>query len=56
LAHALFGGSFFRFDPLAHSVATDEWTDLRNRWEFSHVVRATFGLVSFVLLAAAIAI
>jgi hypothetical protein len=51
-----FGGGFFRFDPLARGGTTDEWTHLRNRWEFSHVVRAAFGLVSFVLLAAAIAI
>lgn len=50
------GGSFFRFDPLARGSATDEWTHLRNRWEFSHVVRAIFGLLSFVLLTAAIAI
>jgi hypothetical protein len=49
-------GGFFRFDPLARGGVTDEWTHLRNRWEFSHVVRAAFGLLSLVLLAAAVAI
>jgi hypothetical protein len=51
-----FSGGFFGFDPLARSGAADEWTQLRNRWELSHVVRAAFALVSFVLLAAAVAV
>jgi hypothetical protein len=30
-----------------------EWTELRDRWEYSHVARAGFGLLSFVALAVA---
>jgi hypothetical protein len=51
-----FSGGFFGFDPLARGNSTDDWTRLRNQWEFSHVVRAAFGLVSFVLLAIAVAV
>jgi hypothetical protein len=31
-----------------------EWTELRNRWEYSHVARAGFALVSLIALAIAI--
>jgi hypothetical protein len=49
------GGSFFAFDPFSRSGTTDEWTTLRNRWEFSHAVRAVFGVASLTLVAAAVA-
>lgn len=51
------GGSFFAFDPLkrADGVGQAEWTALRDRWEYSHVVRAGFGLLSLILLVAAVA-
>jgi hypothetical protein len=29
---------------------TPEWTDLRNRWEYAHAVRAGLALCSFVAL------
>lgn len=29
---------------------TPEWTALRDRWEYSHVARAVFGAIAFVLL------
>lgn len=53
------GRSFFSFgagnrERIADAPVPD-WTVLRNRWEFSHVVRAGFGLLSLILLAAAIA-
>ena len=36
------------------SKTPPDWTELRNRWEYSHVVRAAFALVSFVALTIAI--
>jgi hypothetical protein len=50
------GGSFFAFDPLSRSGTTDDWTTLRDRWEFSHAWRAAFGVASLTLLAAAVAV
>ena len=32
-----------------------DWTVLRDRWEYSHVVRAVLGLISLALLATAVA-
>jgi hypothetical protein len=49
------GGGFFAFGLSGRSGATGDWTALRNRWEFSHVVRAVLALTSLVLLTAAIA-
>jgi hypothetical protein len=49
-------GRFFSFDPL-HSIdrlRTADWTALRDRWEYSHVIRAAFALASLVLLATAV--
>ncbi|MCZ4089153.1 DUF1772 domain-containing protein [Sinorhizobium psoraleae] len=43
----------------SHDVAdsaTQDWTYLRDRWEFSHVARAAFGVISLVLLAMAVAL
>ncbi|MQX15455.1 DUF1772 domain-containing protein [Sinorhizobium terangae] len=33
-----------------------DWTNLRDQWEFSHVARAVFGLISFILLVMAVAL
>lgn len=46
---------FFSFDPLARSGKARplDWKNLRDRWEFSHVVRAIFGLASLILLVSA---
>ncbi|RUU06651.1 DUF1772 domain-containing protein, partial [Mesorhizobium sp. USDA-HM6] len=35
--------------------ATQEWTALRNRWEFSHVLRAVLAMLGLILLTMAIA-
>lgn len=50
---------FFAFDPVGRAGSrTDaqaaEWTALRNRWEYSHVARAGFGIVSLVALVVAL--
>jgi hypothetical protein len=48
------GGTFFAVGS-GRGGTTGDWTALRNRWEFSHVVRAVLALTSLVLLTAAIA-
>lgn len=47
------GKTFFGADPLGRGGATeaDDWRRLRDRWEYSHVLRAALGLVSLVTLA-----
>jgi Domain of unknown function (DUF1772) len=32
-----------------------DWTELRDRWEYSHMLRAGFGLASLILIVAAVA-
>lgn len=54
-------GAGTRFFALGGPTGTDElqrmdWTALRDRWEFSHAVRAGFGLISLVLLVTAVAL
>ena len=52
------GAGFFNFQPLGWLTDGDQadWTSLRNRWEFSHVLRAVFGVASLIFLVAAIAL
>jgi hypothetical protein len=54
------GSGFFSFGSERCSSRRGEtrpvaWTDLRNRWEYSHVVRAGLSAVSFFALVIAIA-
>jgi hypothetical protein len=46
------GKSFFGSDPLRtkNDNRPAEWTDLRDQWEYSHVIRAALGLASLALL------
>jgi hypothetical protein len=48
---------FFTFDPLRRSKTSvrADWSLFRDRWEFSHVVRAGLGLLSLILLVIAVA-
>jgi hypothetical protein len=50
--------SFFGFHAMARSDGggAPDWRVLRNRWEYSHAVRAVLGLTSEVLLVIAIAL
>lgn len=49
------GAEFFALDPVRRAgAATDEWTALRDRWEYSHVARAVLGFVSLLALAVAL--
>jgi hypothetical protein len=52
------GSRFFSFDPLRRIEGhrEPEWTALRDRWEYSHVLRAGFGVVSLILLVTAVAL
>jgi hypothetical protein len=53
-----FGERFFAFDPLRRSMGSGsaEWTVLRNRWEYSHLVRAGLGLVGLISLVSAVTV
>jgi hypothetical protein len=50
------GAGFFGADPLRRGAAGKEpdWTALRDRWEYSHVWHEAFGLLSLILLVAAV--
>jgi len=48
------GGRFFSVG--AGDSGGEDWTVLRDRWEYSHVARAALALVSLTMLAAAIAL
>jgi len=51
-----FSAGFFSFNPLGRTGdQASDWTALRDRWEYSHVVRAVLGLLSLILLTAAVA-
>ena len=48
---------FFSFDALHRTdrLRAADWTVLRDRWEYSHIIRAVLALVSLVLLVTAAA-
>jgi hypothetical protein len=53
------GSGFFSFAPASRRGDPSEtdpadWTDLRDRWEYSHVARAGFSIVSLIALVIAI--
>ena len=50
------GETFFRMNDDHDEVPPAEWTSLRNRWEYSHVVRAVLVTIALALLASAVAI
>jgi hypothetical protein len=51
------GGGFFAVGQRrgAAECARDDWTALRDRWEYSHVARAVLAFASLVALLAALA-
>jgi hypothetical protein len=55
-----FVGGFIKLNPLQQSAPSasrdDDWRALRNRWEYSHVLRAALACFSFVCLAVGVAI
>jgi len=53
------GRTFFALDEnksadSADKAPADEWIDLRDRWEMSHIARAVFAMASFLLLILAL--
>ncbi|MGL4622892.1 DUF1772 domain-containing protein [cyanobacterium TDX16] len=50
-----FSAGFFSFGAnQSHQSRPVDWKDLRNQWEYSHVVRAGFALVSLVAIVIAV--
>lgn len=51
------GRGFFSFDPFHPRGGSDprDWMALRDRWEYSHLVRAGLGLLGLILLVTAVA-
>ena len=53
-----FGSGFFSFGARRSRLEKEnhppDWTELRDRWEYSHVARAGFALVSLIALVVAI--
>jgi hypothetical protein len=45
------GDSFFAAGPAVD--AADDWTKLRDRWEYSHIARAALSFLGFVLMTLA---
>jgi hypothetical protein len=52
------GSSFFEFSPAGHFGRSDaqDWRNLRDRWEYSHIARAILTFGSFVALLLATSI
>ena len=52
------GAGFFAFDPLRRKDRAQPpgWTDLRDRWEYSHVLRAALALLALALLVTSVAL
>jgi hypothetical protein len=49
------GSGFFSFASRRRGVSRAmDWTELRDRWEYSHVVRAGLAVISLIALAIAI--
>lgn len=48
---------FFSFGTNQSSTSrSPDWTDLRNQWEYSHIIRTGFALVSLIAIVTAISI
>jgi Anthrone oxygenase len=55
-----FSGGFLRFDPMKRDAPEDSgenmWKRIRNRWEYSHVLRAVLAAISLICLVIAVAV
>jgi hypothetical protein len=47
------GATFFAVGGRSAAERSDPWTTLRDRWEYSHVARAVFAMLSLIALATA---
>jgi Domain of unknown function (DUF1772) len=50
------GATFFATHAMDRGDGTPDWMALRDRWEYSHVIRAVLGLTSQTLLVIAVAL
>ncbi|OQW33931.1 MAG: hypothetical protein A4E19_19350 [Nitrospira sp. SG-bin1] len=50
------GFGFFSFGKQGSELREMDWTELRDRWEYSHVARAVLAMVSFIALVTAVAL
>jgi hypothetical protein len=50
------GSTFFRMNARSEETRDFDWTALRDRWEYSHLVRAALVIVALGLLVCALAI
>jgi len=54
------GGEFFRLDPMrkgqAAEIGTEGWKKLRDRWEYSHVLRAVLAAAALIAMIVATAV
>jgi hypothetical protein len=48
------GARFFSFGLNKAQTRPSDWTELRDRWEYSHVARAGYALLSLILLVIAV--
>jgi hypothetical protein len=48
------GAGFFSFEMNKAQTRPSDWIELRNRWEYSHVARAGFTLLSLIALVIAV--
>ncbi|MBD3885195.1 DUF1772 domain-containing protein [Phormidium tenue FACHB-886] len=46
----------FRVNQAQQNKSSIDWTDLRNQWEYSHVIRAGFALVSLIAIVIALSV
>lgn len=53
-----FSAGFFSFgvNQTQQNKRSIDWTDLRNQWEYSHVIRAGFALVSLIAIMIALSV
>jgi hypothetical protein len=51
-----FGSGFFSLGKAKKGNAKESWTQLRDRWEYSHVARAALAMMSLTALVTAIAV
>jgi hypothetical protein len=54
------GGEFFALDPMKKGAASEAgsegWKQLRDKWEYSHVLRAVLAAIALIALAIATAL
>jgi hypothetical protein len=50
------GTRFFSFGTSQRPRSTEPWINLRNQWEYAHVMRAGFALISLIAMTIAVSV